>query len=80
MSPLLLPSLTEVASITNPIPLSRSRHTVRGVWEFSSLRANDVRGASSGRDEGHRTIGPLDPVADAHFAVDDLKNLSLAWR
>ena len=43
MSSLLLPSLTEFASTTNPIPLSRSRHTVlhRDASETTSEEATE---------------------------------------
>ena len=41
------------------------------------LSPDDGEGARSGRNEGLMPVCPFDPVAHAHFAVDDSQNFSL---
>ena len=46
---------------------------------YSSLGANESGGTKSGREERLVAVCPLDPVAHAHVAVNDLEDFSLTW-
>ena len=51
------------------------------VYRSGILRCpDDAGGPTLGCDEGLMSIGPPDPVADAHITMDDFQNLALTRR
>ena len=89
MKPALPPVGPICRSALTPVVISsRHRLLLVGVTAFratsepvsySSLGANESGGTKSGREERLIAVCPLDPVAHAQVAVNDLEDFSLTW-